>query len=349
LFNDFLERHPQKRYSAVEYEQRLGVYSQNLAAVEEHNDHSQMYTMDITSEFGDMTNDEFHQWASLSNHRAEDRIDAAWDAGEFEVPTAVDWRQQHAVTSVLNENGCHSDYAMAATGAMEGAHALWTGRLVSLSVQQIVDCSTGQNNHQCAGGTIDGSFMYILQNGGICRAADYPYVGNNYHAHAGSTSSSNQRERLRTTDSNSRICNTTCWNWAFANAYSDVPTGDEMYSLTLAVAAQPVAAMVDASSSAFQLYSGGVFSEVGCGSKGVNHAVLIVGYGTINNVSLNAYDRSQPTRSDFAAELDDGNRVDYWILKNSWGTSWGEQGYMRLLRGVNMCGISQSASTISVH
>merc|ERR1712061_949805 len=62
----------------------------------------------------------------------------------------------------------------------------------------------------------------------------------------------------------------------------------------------------------FSNYKGEVFA--GCTSKTQNHAVTVVGYGTANG-------------------------VDYWLIKNSWGTSWGEKGYIRLKRGVGMCGI----------
>jgi len=67
-------------------------------------------------------------------------------------------------------------------------------------------------------------------------------------------------------------------------------------------------------------YSGGVFS--GCTSSQQNHAVTVVGYGTSNN-------------------------VDYWLIKNSWGASWGEKGYIRLKRGVGMCGIGTALAVPS--
>ena len=63
----------------------------------------------------------------------------------------------------------------------------------------------------------------------------------------------------------------------------------------------------------FQQYGGGIFSGCTAGAK-VDHAIAVVGYGTENG-------------------------EDYWLIKNSWGPSWGENGFIRLKRGVGMCGI----------
>jgi len=86
-----------------------------------------------------------------------------------------------------------------------------------------------------------------------------------------------------------------------------------------AVAQQPVSVAVAAGNSAWQLYRSGVMNNARCGQN-LDHAVLAVGYGT----------------------TDAG--VDYWIIKNSWGTSWGEKGYIRMIRGKNMCGVANMAS-----
>jgi len=73
----------------------------------------------------------------------------------------------------------------------------------------------------------------------------------------------------------------------------------------------PVSAVIDAQQS-FVLYTGGIYDDTACaGSSNLNHAVLVVGYGP-----------------------------NYWIVKNSWGSSWGENGYIRIVRGKNMCGIA---------
>ena len=70
----------------------------------------------------------------------------------------------------------------------------------------------------------------------------------------------------------------------------------------------------------FTSYMGGIFS--GCTGNPVNHAVTVVGYGTENG-------------------------VDYWLIKNSWGTNWGENGFMKLKRGVGMCGIGSYVATVT--
>ncbi|KAK8913935.1 Oryzain alpha chain [Platanthera zijinensis] len=104
------------------------------------------------------------------------------------------------------------------------------------------------------------------------------------------------------------------------DGYEDVPANDEK-SLQEAVANQPVSVAIEGSGRAFQLYSSGIFSEK-CGVN-LDHGVTAVGYGVENG-------------------------KEYWIVKNSWGTDWGEDGYIRLARNVGLssgkCGIAMQAS-----
>ena len=101
--------------------------------------------------------------------------------------------------------------------------------------------------------------------------------------------------------------------------FKDVSPQD-MDALMQAVAKQPVSVAIEADQMAFQLYKGGILSQE-CGAK-LDHGVLLVGYGTENG-------------------------VDYWKVKNSWGADWGENGYIRLKRGVpkdGECGIKDQPS-----
>lgn len=103
--------------------------------------------------------------------------------------------------------------------------------------------------------------------------------------------------------------------------YDNVPENDEL-ALMNAVAHQPVSVGIDSSSPAFVFYKSGIFSS-DCGTK-IDHACLIVGYGI----------------------SDDGTK--YWLLKNSWGSGWGENGYVRMRKDINskegICGIARAAS-----
>jgi C1A family cysteine protease len=106
-------------------------------------------------------------------------------------------------------------------------------------------------------------------------------------------------------------------------AYTDVPQ-DTPLQLQAAVAQQPVSVAIEADQSCFQFYSGGVLSYPSCGDS-LDHGVLVVGYGTASG-------------------------TPYWIVKNSWGASWGEQGYIRIARSTSTssdegeCGIDMMPS-----
>jgi len=83
--------------------------------------------------------------------------------------------------------------------------------------------------------------------------------------------------------------------------------------LLAAAAIGSVVVQIEADTQAFQFYSSGVFDNAGCGTK-IDHGVVVVGYGTASN-------------------------VNYWIVRNSWGATWGEKGYIRMVRGKNMCAV----------
>jgi len=110
-----------------------------------------------------------------------------------------------------------------------------------------------------------------------------------------------------------------CTPVATNTGHTDVPADDET-ALLSAVGGQPVSVAIEADKSAFQLYSSGVLDSSSCGTN-LDHGVLVVGYGT-----------------------DSSSSKDYWKVKNSWGATWGEAGYLRMVRNKNMCGISQQAS-----
>jgi C1A family cysteine protease len=114
-------------------------------------------------------------------------------------------------------------------------------------------------------------------------------------------------------------CNTNVTLVATISSFVDVTPGSET-ALLSAVNIGPVSVAIEADQECFQFYSGGILSDPTCGLN-LDHGVLVVGYGT-----------------------DSTTNTPYWIVKNSWGASWGESGYVRLIRNKNECGIAQEPS-----
>ncbi|XP_061456725.1 procathepsin L-like [Rhineura floridana] len=104
---------------------------------------------------------------------------------------------------------------------------------------------------------------------------------------------------------------------ATCSSYTYIPQGNEGALEQAVGSVGPVSVAVDASD--FQFYHQGIYSNSKCGTQ-LNHAVLAIGYCT------------------------DVQQGPYWILKNSWGPTWGENGYMRLAKGFNLCGVANAAS-----
>lgn len=292
-----------KQYSTADEEtERRDIWEANLDYINQHNEEFQRgehsYTLGL-NEFADLSHEEFLRLYG-GGIKARDSLssdpdtDVAVDTSGL--PSEVDWKKEGWVGPVGNQFACGSCWAFTATGALEGQVRNKTGKLIVLSVQQLMDCSEKWGNHGCEGGLMDSAFKYIHDVGGIESNASYPYKP--------------AEEKCKF--NKSAVV-------AKVKGYKDLPKSEK--SLMVAVATVgPISAALDASHSSFQLYKSGVYDEPNCSSGQVDHSLVVVGYGSI-----------------------DGKK--YWIAKNSWGTSWGDKGYIFLSKDKNnQCGIANTLS-----
>ncbi|NWI90170.1 CATS protein, partial [Pitta sordida] len=279
---------------------RRATWEKNLRLVTLHNlEHSlglHSYTLGM-NHLGDMTSEEV--LASLTGLRAAPGprgIPTFRPKPGVTVPETMDWREKGCVTPVKNQGACGACWAFSAVGALEAQWKLKTGTLVSLSAQNLVDCSGMYGNKGCAGGFMTEAFQYIIDNRGIESDLSYPYTAQNGTCHYNSSASA-----------------------ASCSRYVELPGGDEAALLQAVATVGPVAVAIDASRPTFFLYHSGVYDDPQC-TQEVNHGVLVVGYGSLQN-------------------------KEYWLVKNSWGTWFGDSGYIRMARNdSNHCGIASYAS-----
>ncbi|KAI3665690.1 hypothetical protein L6452_44320 [Arctium lappa] len=303
----WLIRHS-KAYNALgEKERRFQIFKDNLKFIDEHNfSGNRSYTVGL-NRFADITNDEYRSMYLGTRSYADRRIAKLQRAGISQryavennemLPENVDWRKSGAVAPVKDQGSCGSCWAFSTVAAVEGINKIVTGKLISLSEQELVDCDNVYNSG-CNGGGMDDAFSFIVSNGGIDTESDYPYKGVD-----GVCDPLRNKAKVVSID-----------------GYEDVPPMNEK-ALMKAVAHQPVSVGIEASGLGFQLYSSGVFTG-SCGTD-LDHGVVVVGYGSENG-------------------------KDYWIVRNSWGSNWGEDGYIRMERNVvrthtGKCGITMMAS-----
>ena len=263
--------------------------------IDDHNANADKFGFTLAmNEFGDLEDSEF---VSIYNgYLMEGRKNSTklFVRDPDFVPLAnVDWRDKGAVTNVKNQGQCGSCWSFSATGSLEGQHFLKKGQLVSLSEQNLVDCSTTYGNHGCKGGLMDNAFRYIKANGGIDTEESYPYQAHNEMCRF-------KRDDVGATDT----------------GYQDIPHRNEDALAEAIQQVGPISVAIDASKRTFRYYHSGVYYDPTCSSVKLDHGVLAVGLGP-----------------------------EYYIVKNSWGPTWGDEGYVKMARNrENACGIATQAS-----
>merc|ERR1711998_77867 len=285
LWTQFKADHSKSYATTEEHSARFSVFKDNVDFIMSHNSRSEEHGFTVgINQFADMTRAEFKEtMLTYQAHKKQRNTVTVFD--ESTIADSVDWVAKGAVTPVKNQGQCGSCWAFSTTGSVEGAYQIATGKLLSFSEQELVDCAGSYGNQGCNGGLMDNGFKYLEAKGD---ALESKYA---YTAKTGTCSSQKSADPALAKGS--------------VTSFNDV-TSDSASQLMAAVSKGPVSVAIEADQSGFQFYKSGVFSGT-CGTN-LDHGVLVVGYGT-----------------------DSGK--DYWKVKNSWGTTWGLDGYIMLERG----------------
>lgn len=290
-------------------------YRSNPAFVEQINSVQKSWTATVYPEYEGMSMEDLLKRAGGRKSRIPSIPPPApmpTDEKYHGLPDAWDWRNvggYNFVSPVRNQGSCGSCYAFATMGMLESRIRVMS-RLQQkpvLSPQQVVSCSNYSQG-------CDGGFPYLIagkyaQDFGIVEEADFPYTG-------GDSPCTLKGDAYR-------------YYTAEYHYVGGFYGGcNEAYMKFELILGGPLAVAFEVYDD-FMGYRGGIYHHTGLQDKFnpfqlTNHAVLLVGYG---------------------ADSTTGEK--YWIVKNSWGESWGEKGFFRIRRGTNECAIESIAVSAS--
>lgn len=270
------------------------------------------------NQFSDMSDEEFERAVLMDPQDCSatngNEVSAPASSSPDHLPAHLDWREKGGVVSeVKNQGHCGSCWTFSTVGALEAHMAIkydnW--RAPRLSEQQLVDCAQAFDTAGCNGGLPSHAFEYIKHAGGLSTEFAYPYHG------VDETCTFNK----------SATPETTPFVPSSAGVGAEVPGGSinitkgDEESLKHFLATEGPISVAFQVASDFRDYSSGVYTSSVCknGAQDVNHAVLAVGYGTMNG-------------------------MPYWTIKNSWDYSWGDEGFFKIEAFKNMCGIANCNS-----
>ncbi|KJP86124.1 hypothetical protein AK88_04247 [Plasmodium fragile] len=300
----FIKEHGKEYKTPEEMQQRYLAFAENFAKVKAHNSKKNVLYQKGMNKFGDMSFEEFEKKyltlksSDLKAYKGklnivsnyEDVIDRYKPKDATFDRTNYDWRLHKGVTPVKDQGDCGSCWAFSTVGTVESQYSIRKNELVSLSEQQMVDCS--RQNNGCDGGNIIKAFEDMIEMGGLCENKEYPYVEN-----------VPEMCKYKSCEKKYKI-----------NTFVEVP----QYNFKEAVRFLGPLSVSVAVSDDFAFYQGGIFDGE-CGRE-TNHAVILVGFGVED-----IYDSDTNTTKTHY----------YYIIKNSWGASWGERGFIRMETDIN--------------
>jgi len=301
-----------------EEQMRLQHFQTSLERIHIHNARLDRTYEKGLNQFSDMSDEEFSAKVLMTSqncsatHRATPDLARMLRAQTLDLPARIDWRERGVISEVKNQGHCGSCWTFSTTGCLEAHMAIKTDtwHRPILSEQQLVDCAQDFDNAGCNGGLPSHAFEYIKAAGGLDTEFHYPYK-----AVDGTCAASKRAQGVR---SGAFEPHSNGIGAQVLGGSANLTVGDEDALKAVLAEMGPVSIAFQVAVD-FRDYKSGVYTSTVCksGAGDVNHAVLVVGYGT-----------------------DPATGLNYWLVKNSWDYVWGVEGFFKIEAFKNMCGVA---------
>ncbi|XP_026726722.1 probable cysteine protease RD19C [Trichoplusia ni] len=299
-FENFIRKHNREYAHEHEKHARFQIFKENLEKILHLNEKHKTSAFGIT-QFMDLTVEEFrnkYMGLNVADYKSDCPYKTDADIPDSDAPESFDWRDHNAVTPVKDQHHCRSCYAFSSIGNIESQYLIKNKQALDLSEQQVVDCD--RRNHGCSGGMMSSVFRSIIEAGGVASEGDYPYVGED-----GKCAFDASKVAVKLAG---------CHSYNLTSQEKVKQLLHQYGPISIAIKAESLM-LVDESN---------VIPDSVCDQGSIDHAVLLVGYGT----------EGEP----------------HWIVKNSWGTESMDHGYFKMQRGENAqsCGMMNDIMAGSV-
>ena len=323
-FQAFVATHTKTFASPEEYQARQAIYQANAQTIIELRKLNPKATFDLNTPTADLTLEEFRarNTGYLTPPNLFDNNKKTAPRGEATVAAAfdnlavqkIDWRELGAVDPVVYTQGeCGCCWAISVTQTVGSQYYLKKNlsTVPSLSFQQLICCDCGTVDAGCHGGDPHTAYQYIQNAGGVETNQAYPFTDSGPDAQSCNLNGKcnkckyNPKEVAATITS---YVNVTSADRSSGNGGNETKLAEHLGE------EGPISVCID--SDPWRFYSSGILTY---GARNLNHCVQLIGF-----------DATYSTK--------------YWILKNSWGSKWGESGYIRMEMGMDVCGVADVAT-----
>lgn len=291
MFLKFLTQHGKSYNDVMEYKMRLTTFSDSIDRINKLASNGINHEVGL-NHFADWTDEEFN---GMMGYKSMEHNKAPVRLAKTTNPgpNSQNWIEQGCVNAIKDQGACGSCYSFSAISSIETEHCIKTGELVSFSEKDCMDCSFREGNHGCGGGHMISCWEYFEKSQKICTEEEYPYKPK-YEV---------CKEKNCATPFEAPVTD-----------YHRVAPKDAA-ELMAALDQGAVSIAIQANKDIFRYYKSGVLlddpkaeDEEKCGTS-LNHAVVAVGY---------SYDGDMASAD------------NYILVRNSWSTKWGDEGYVKI-------------------